>query len=176
MIVPLSQIPPHGLRISSRVPMNGMNRLLELAGTQTGDLAVDVMLKNRSGHVEVTGTLNAALRIACNRCLDPVEVDIEESIRIHLAPEQSAKQGGIEIQLAAADLEVSFYSGEEINLGAVLEDELILLIPSSTCEEDDDGRCAVCGRRATDVMPSAPPDEAGHPLAGLRDLVRGKKK
>jgi uncharacterized protein len=175
MIVPVSQIPAQGLHVTPRLALSRLSRLVELTGAQAGELAADVVLKNRLGHVEVTGTLRAALRVPCNRCLDPVGVDIDEPVRIHLAPESSFGAGGVEIRLVAEDLEVSFYRGEAIDLHAVLEDELILLLPASVGEEDEDGRCTACGRTVSDVLPPAPPDEAAHPLASLRELVRRAK-
>jgi uncharacterized metal-binding protein YceD (DUF177 family) len=102
-----------------------------------------------------------------------VLVEIEEPVQVTLAPEaQAAGAPGEEVQLAPEDLDVSFYCGDAIDLTAVLEDELILMIPEPACEEDEAGCCTCCGRAVADVLKDAHPDEAFHPLAGLRSLVR----
>ncbi len=174
MIIPLSRIAPTGLRQTVQMALANCPRLVELCGPQTETLHADVLLKNRSGHVELTGSLQAKVQVTCSRCLDPVTLEIGEPVQVSLAPEsQAAAAPGEDLQLAAEDLEVSFYTGDAIDLTAVLEDELILMIPETACEEDDAGCCTCCGRSVAEVLKDAAPDEAFHPLAGLRGLVRG---
>ncbi len=173
MIIPLSRIAPTGLRQSVRMALAQCPRLVDLWGPQTESLLAEVLLKNRSGHVEVTGTIQAKVRVTCNRCLDPVTVEIDEPVQVTLAPEtQAVGAPGEDTQLAVEDLDVSFYAGDAIELIAVLEDELILMIPELPCEEDEQGCCTCCGRSVADVLQETEPDEAFHPLAGLRKFVR----
>lgn len=173
MMIPLSRIAPTGLRQTVQMALANCPRLVELCGPQAEALHAEVLLKNRSGHVELTGTLRAKVRVICSRCLDPVTLEIDEPVHVALAPDSQALGApGEEVQLAAEDLEVSFYTGDAIDLTAVLEDELILMIPEPACEEDEAGRCACCGRSVAEVLKGAAPDEAFHPLAGLRSLMR----
>jgi uncharacterized protein len=171
MIIPLSHIGPAGLRRTVRMALGSFPRLAEMLGPQTEALQGEVLLKNRSGHVEVTGSLRAKVQLTCNRCLDPVWVDIEEPVQVTLVPESQAARGD-DVQLAAEDLDVSYFSGDAIDLTVVLEDEVILMIPEPPCEESEAGICTCCGRAVAEVLQAAAPDEAFHPLAGLRGLVK----
>lgn len=174
MIVPLSQIGPEGWHREIRMSLGAFARLGEMHGPQTGELLGEVTLKNRGGTVELTGSLRATVMLACQRCLDPVSLEIEESIQVTLAPEAGAAgTPGEEVRLEAADLDVSFYGGDAIDLSMVLEDELILMIPEPACEETEDGRCACCGQDITRLLQTGAPDETFHPLAALRGMVRG---
>src|SRR5262249_2476833 len=94
-------------------------------------------------------------------------------VRVTLAPERRlGSTPGEETELAAGDLDVSFYSGDAIDLAIVLEDELLLMLPELACEETEDGECTVCGRQVDQGLAPEAPDEAVHPLAGLRSLMR----
>lgn len=177
MIVPLSQIGPEGWHREIRMPLGAFPRLGEMHGPQAGELLSAVTLKNRGGTVELTGSLRATVRLACQRCLDPVSLEIDERVQVTLAPEAGAAgTPGEEVRLAAADLDVSFYGGDAIDLAAVLEDELILMIPEPVCEETEDGRCACCGRDIAALLSAEAPDETLHPLAALRGMARGTER
>ncbi|HEX7926636.1 MAG TPA: DUF177 domain-containing protein [bacterium] len=178
MIIPLSHIGPAGLRRTVQMALSGFPRLTEAHGPQPQALTGEVVLKNRNGHVEVTGNMRAQVQMTCSRCLDPVLLEIEEPVQVTLAPDGAGPPAGDEVQLAAEDLDVSFYSGDAIDLAIVLEDELLLLIPDAACDEAEDGTCTCCGKAVDEVLKAAHRDEAFHPLAGLRSLVRepdGKK-
>jgi uncharacterized protein len=177
MFIPLNQIGPEGWHRQVRMPLSGFPRLGEMHGPQDGVLLGDVTLKNRGGTVELTGSLKATVRLTCQRCLDPVPLEIDEPLRVTLAPEsEEIETPGEEVRLAAADLDVSFYGGDAIDLAAVLEDELILMIPEPACEETEDGHCACCGRDAAEVLKAGERDEAFHSLAALRGMMRGTEE
>ncbi|HUJ77248.1 MAG TPA: YceD family protein, partial [bacterium] len=89
-----------------------------------------------------------------------------------------AAHPGEERRLAGADLDVSFYEGEEIDLAQELEDELMLASPTTLCEEDDQGRCLRCGKTLEEVFPEQTrgADSAAHPFAALRERVAASGK
>lgn len=177
MIIPLAQIGPEGLRRTVDLALSGLPRLVEVLGPQTARARVEVVLKDRSGTVELTGHVRATVRLTCSRCLDPVELEIDEPLAVALAPEATARSTTHdEVHLAAEELDVSFFSGDAIDLRQVLEDELMLLVPEQACEEDEDGRCTCCGLAVDEVLKPAEADEAFHPLAGLRALAAGRGK
>ena len=179
MIITLSHIGPAGFRRTVRMALSGFPRLTEMYGPQPQALTGEVLLRNHSGHVSVTGTVRAKVQVTCSRCLDPVLLEIEEPVQVTLAPDGEGAVPGGEVELAAEDLDVSFYSGDAIDLTVVLEDELILMIPEPACEESEEGMCTCCGRAVAEVLKPAAADESFHPLAGLRGLMRdpeGKKR
>ena len=50
-------------------------------------------------------------------------------MRVALSPVASYDDAPEDTQLSAGDLEGSFYEGEELDLAAIVEEELLLLIP-----------------------------------------------
>jgi uncharacterized protein len=173
MKIHLAQIPEEGLRRSVQLELGALTRLSEVIGAQTGQLVAELRIRNRDGNVEIVGSVRAHLNPPCQRCLEPVPLTIEEPVRVALAPERDYEKAPEDTHLGQGELEVSFYAGEELDLGHILEDELLLLLPEPVAEEDEHGRCVVCGRRSDEVLAEAAPgDSENHPFAQLKGLLR----
>lgn len=171
MKIPLAQIPDTGLHQSLRLELSAMARLAETVGPQSGQLVADVWIKNREGNVEIEGTMQVRLEPPCQRCLEPVALEIDEPVRVALVSEREYDAAPDDVHLGVGDLEVSFYAGDELDLGHILEDELLLLIPEPVAEEDDEGRCVACGRPVDEVMGENAPGDESHPFAQLKELL-----
>ncbi len=130
-----------------------------------------VTLKNRHGLVQVSGELEADVSIACHRCERWAPVHVAGPVELTLLPASMLRPAHEEVQLSQADLDVSFYEGEEVDLAAVLEDELLLLCPDSCFEEDDQGRCVRCGKTEQEVLGAEPRDLVNHPFAAMQALL-----
>jgi uncharacterized protein len=152
MMILLSQIPETGLRSRVIQPLQGLARLVEVSGDQNAELTADVLLKNHGGHVAVTADISASLRLPCQRCLEPVPWEVREQVRVTLVPESHGAAAPHDVHLGPEDLDVSYYAGEQIDLTAVLEDELLLLVPEAVCGEDERGCCTQCGLAVEDVL------------------------
>ena len=130
-----------------------------------------VRVKNRDGNVEITGRIRTTLHPPCQRCLEPVPLELDEAVRVALVPERSYDDAPEDVHLGVGDLEVSFYENEELDLGHILEDELLLLIPEPVAEEDEQGRCVICGRRTDELFPEEEAGGRDHPFAQLKGLL-----
>lgn len=170
MKVHLSEIPEEGLTRHLDLPLSGLKRFTEVCGEQTGSVVADLRIRNREGSLEITGELHASVQAPCQRCLDALPLQFDEPVRVAMAPGASYDAAPDDVNLGAGDLEVSFYEGEEIDLAHVLEDELLLLLPDTVAEDDEDGQCLVCGRSLDDLY-AAPDDDGGHPFAQLKILM-----
>ena len=168
----LFQIPAEGLRRDLSFPAHSLPRLSSACGPQQGNITAELVLKQRGGNVEVKGTFKAALDVPCNRCLDPVPFHLEETLAVTLAPQASLEQMDEDFRLSEGDLEVSFFDGEEIDLGLLIEDELLLLVPESICDEDERGCCTLCGKNLEEMFKSKEPDLEDHPFAQLKQLIK----
>ncbi len=170
MKVHLSEIPEEGLKRRLELPLGRLRRLTEVCGEQAGTLVAELRIRNREGNLEITGQLRAEVQAPCQRCLEAVPLQFDERVRVALAPGTAYEEAPDDVHLGAGDLEVSFYEGEEIDLAHLLEDELLLLLPEAVAEEDEDGRCVICGRTLEDLY-AQPEDEGGHPFAQLKHLM-----
>lgn len=101
--------------------------------------------------VELTGRLEATVRLACSRCLEEHPVDIACDFFLTLVPHA--------VEFAAGDAEVSeedaslFYVEEgKADLGKVAVEQIYLNLPlKPVCSEDCRGLCPVCGANRNTV-------------------------
>lgn len=167
----LYQIPDEGMQRKMEIPASSLQRLCEVLGPQKGKVAFDLFVNQRGGNVEVKGTLKTTLQVPCHRCLEPADFEIEEEIAVTLAPESRLSDTEEDAPLSAGDLDVSFFDGEQIDLLTLVEDELMLLIPETVCEEDEDGRCVQCGELTEEVLRIAEGEDQSHPFAQLKQFI-----
>ena len=81
--------------------------------------------------------LQTTVTVPCRRCLEPVEVKIDEKVRVLFAEEETADPSTYVIPDYAGELE----------LGEAIREELILAAPEFVlCREDCRGLCARCGK------------------------------
>ena len=171
MKIKLSQIPEEGHRQTLVLPLKNMARLTEVVGEQGGEVTAELLVKDRDGAVEITGRVLAALQPPCQRCLDPVPLAVDEPVRVAMVSLAAYEEGPEDVNLGVADLELSYYQGEEVDLAHVIEDELLLLIPEPVAEEDEEGRCLVCGKMVDEVLATEAPDPTDHPFAEMKRLL-----
>ncbi len=172
MRIRLSDIPPEGIHRAFTLSLAAMARLGEAIGPQEGEVKLELRLKNREGNVQVDGRMQAVLSAPCQRCLEPVPLEVDEEVLVALSPEQDYDEEGEDLHLGAGDLEVSFYRGEELDLLHLVEDELLLALPDSVAPPDEEDRCTICGRRMEEIYPEERPGEEEHPFFQLKQLLR----
>ena len=114
---------------------------------RAGDGLKSRLKLNRAGDfVTVQGRVAVGLKYTCCRCLE--EVETERSVRMRWTLLEEARyrkevEGNEEVELTAEDLEVAFYSGEEIDLGDVVRQAVVLeLEPYPVCPEQCRGEVA----------------------------------
>ena len=176
MKIPLAKIPEEGMRQVVRIPAEQLTRLVEAVGSQSGTLEADTTLRNRAGNVTVTGAMTMTVQLPCQRCLDPQTIQVSESVGLRLVPLHGYKDSQGETILADSDLELSYYEGEEIDLAHYLEDELLLALPESVADTDDQDRCLICGKSLEDLYAGDNTAMANHPMAQLRQFVKTDSK
>jgi uncharacterized protein len=97
-----------------------------------------------SGTIFVRGNLSVLLDIACSRCLEDVSLPIGGDFTYSLLPgEPETKE---DVELTAEDLDISYYSGDFIDLTPIICEQIILHIPfKALCSEECKGLCPHCG-------------------------------
>lgn len=114
---------------------------LELAS----DILLHGVLRRRALGVELTGNLRADLRLACSRCLKPVEYKLDQDFRaVFVNPDQDLE--GAEVQLDDELLDQSVAEDGVVELTDVVREQLLLAVPARAfCEEECRGLCPQCG-------------------------------
>lgn len=118
---------------------------------------------DQDDHARVEGELRARLQVRCQRCLEPVLIEVRREVR--LMPVAS----DAEAAAVHADYEPLLVEAGTVSLAELIEDELILSMPAYPCHPP--GTChAPAG--ATPGSPEADAPRADNPFEVLRSLKR----
>jgi uncharacterized protein len=81
----------------------------------------------------------------CSRCLAHYSFDLEKSFDIVLVPDPARPERKVE-ELRREELGLSYYSGDMIELAPLIEEQVLLALPTRPlCREDCRGLCGGCG-------------------------------
>jgi uncharacterized protein len=111
-------------------------------------------------HAFAAGTFKGHLVVACSRCVGPVRLNLDETLRVTFMPpgempsednepaNQTAPgdEGGEGAEVREEDLDVFAYDGEKIDLEPLFREQFVLSVPyAPLCAEDCKGLCPQCG-------------------------------
>jgi uncharacterized protein len=174
LIVDVSQIPPEGLEVDSPLEPGEVH----LEGEKSFSLQPGGRLRGRVDRgddqtVHVRGHLAAALGLECGRCLEPFPFAVAQELDLFYLPHREDAEEEDEVELADRDMVVTYYSGDRLDLGEIIREQLVLSVPMKRlCREDCRGLCPTCGanRNTTPCdCPVAGPDPR---FAGLGRLLK----
>jgi uncharacterized protein len=116
-------------------------------------------------------------KLECSRCLAPYPFGVDEAFTLLLYPRRPAAPGVRE--LSRDDLDVSYYTGDAVDVGPIAEERVQMAIPMKPlCREDCRGICARCGADRN-AAPCGCSGVAGDPrwnaLAGFPNASRSEK-
>jgi uncharacterized protein len=126
---------------------------------------------SKHGHdILVRGQLAGHLDLTCSRCLEaftsPVAIDFD----LLLVPGPGAV-GAEDEELSPADLDLDYYTGEEIDLQSLIREQIILMVPvKPLCDEACLGLCPQCGANLNRETCHCRPQTGNSPFADLAKL------
>lgn len=134
MKVLLARIPEEGLDISLNEDAQAFDELLadprgELRAAQ-GGLKIEVGVERVQDAILVRGQACAELEVTCVRCTAPQTLEVVADVDAVLMP-LSSWEGAEdeEVELGEADLDISYYSGDELDLGPLVREAILLEMP-----------------------------------------------
>jgi uncharacterized protein len=154
------------------------------AGTISGELIL-TWPTGTEGTILSTGRVDATLAARCVRCLERVGQSHALDMRMVLLPKgaestrpaRANEKDEADEPAADNDEEVSYYSGEWVDVGELVREALLLSLPAyPLCREDCRGLCARCGADLNQGACSCPPERESPfaALAGLKDALERK--
>ena len=106
-------------------------------------IAVDLSSYRAGDDLCFRGSLETSAEAICARCAEPFALTVRAPFEFVLTP--AVKDTGVE-ELSTEDLALSFYSGDEVDLGPLVADQAILALPTRPlCAESCRGLCPECG-------------------------------
>lgn len=116
------------------------------AATLVGGVRGVVHLRRKPVGVDIKGYFDAAVNMKCGRCLEDFRIDGRTDIDLSFIAVKYAPREE-DVELSGEDLNVSFLTGDELDLVEVIEEQLWLTLPMKPlCDEACRGLCRVCGK------------------------------
>lgn len=99
----------------------------------------------RGEEARLRGSVTARAEVDCDRCLKSIDVPIETEFDLTYIPASTyVRQETAELQ--EADLLVSVYEGDAIDVDEIVREQILLALPErALCREECRGLCPVCG-------------------------------
>jgi uncharacterized protein len=162
--IPLKDLPTHrkvevgGAFVSQALAGMAVRDALEAPADDPGAGAavLDVDLYADGTSVFANGSMKGHVRVACGRCVGPVDVPFAEKIRVTYLPkheleadaaDEPAKPESDEgVELEEEDLDLFPYDGDAVDLEPLVREQVILAVPyAPLCREECAGLCPQCG-------------------------------
>jgi uncharacterized protein len=122
----------------------------------------------------LVGHLRTELELPCSRCLEPYRFSIDADFDQRYLPAAAASPE-IENEVQEDDLETSYYSDDQIDLGELMREQFYLALPMKPlCRPDCRGLCPQCGTNLNTGSCDCVPAWGDPRLAALRDLKRNR--
>jgi uncharacterized protein len=129
-----------------------------------------VRLEKHGQDILVRGRLAGHLKLACSRCLESFAAPVATDFDLLLVPGPAAGISEDE-ELSRTDLDLDYYTGEEVDLKSLLREQIILLIPlKPLCDETCKGLCPHCGANLNRETCHCRTEAVNSPFASLAKL------
>lgn len=131
MYLDIIQYAKQGRALDKKVPVSEFTRLVPLLLESVNEINVQLEFDMNDNHLpSFKGKVTGKLILACQRCLQPMDLDVVMDLDLVLVTESQA-----------TDLDVNvdsfIYVDSKVNLVDLIEDELILEIPSFPKHRED---------------------------------------
>ena len=115
-----------GVSRRGEIPLSGMSRLAPLLSDDAGSAQFELFfhLDSHSRPV-ITGSVQARLEVICQRCLEPMSLDLNLAIALGIVRSDE------EAVAVLKEREPLTLTGDTVSLAELVEDELILALPGA---------------------------------------------
>lgn len=124
------QLARKGQTLRGRLPISGMPRLVQALAESSGEIEVELAFDLEAGRYMVRGRLRTEVSLICQRCMEHMRLVIEAPVTLEVVgSDEAAAQ-------VAEGYEPYTVAEDEIALGDMVEDELLLALPIVPMHED----------------------------------------
>jgi uncharacterized protein len=145
--------------IERRFAASQLPRLSEAGIVEPADIRVSLRFSTFDGRVALDGALNGSVTMTCQRCMQPVAVDVGDEFRVLIVDDEAdpvAESGGFEPVVA---------DPARFDVRWLAEEQTLLNVPLVAKHADE--ACAGSSEQAEEEKPVVQ-----RPFANLRDLLR----
>jgi uncharacterized protein len=166
----------------SSIPEDGLQRELELQVTVADhpDTALVFIKILRLGKVVLAeGTIKISATLNRSRCLKHYSYPMDLSFREEYTPAGVSDEEK-EYELSEKELNLDFYSNEEIDISELITEQILLAVPMKPlCNPVCPGICATCGKNLNEGACDCKADKADprlSPLERLKEKMEERKE
>jgi uncharacterized protein len=171
MLIDLDRLPKEGVRLSRDFEFLGLD-LVEENAVFLEPAHAEVGIRMVGDEILVQGEVSARLSFVCSRCLTPFEFPVASRFDLVYLPEDI---DALSEELSDEKIDQMFYSGRQLDLRAVVLEQLNLTFPAKPlCAPDCEGLCAICGELIRDAKCSCLVKEPDSPWNKIKFPVRDK--
>jgi uncharacterized protein len=121
--------------------LNPVDERVKLSGPAT----VKGKIRLSGNEVFVNGHVDTRTQVECDRCLKPVELPVSADFELEYVTDSEYESGGA-AELTEAEMSVSVFDGEAIDVDEIVKEQILLAVPTRMlCREDCKGICPQCG-------------------------------
>jgi uncharacterized protein len=178
MKIPVDEITQSPKHVSFAERIEGLNQIYSRGNHPDfgfpPTLEVDLAYYRSGADIFFNGRFRGRFTGCCGRCLENYGFTLDKDFAFVLAPEPAKSERGAE-ELHGAELGLSYYSSDEIDLAPLIAEQVMLALPTRPlCAEDCRGLCVACGANLSRET-CACSTEAGDPrMAIFRTLKVGR--
>lgn len=111
----------------------------------TAPASVSGKVRLAGNEVFVNGHVEARATVECDRCLQPVGTPVNADFALEYITGSEYESSGT-AELTEAELSVSVFDGEGIDVDEIVKEQIVLAVPTRMlCREDCKGICPECG-------------------------------
>ncbi len=142
MLIDIDRLPKDGLHLSRDFEF-GSPDFVEENAVVLEPAHAEIFVRMVGDEIFVEGELTARLSFVCARCLTPFEYPVSSRFDLVYLPEELDP---LAESLTDEEIDRMYYSGRQLDLRAVVLEQLNLTMPGKPlCAPDCEGICTVCG-------------------------------
>lgn len=121
---------------------------------------LDLILKPNGEEIDLTGSMETELLLACSRCLETFSYSINVELNEKLSK-----------TLKSEDEDIIFINNDRLDLDEIVENNIISMLPiKRLCNKDCKGLCHHCGNNQNHSTCKCENDDVDPRLAKLKEL------
>ncbi|MEA1970480.1 MAG: DUF177 domain-containing protein [Thermodesulfobacteriota bacterium] len=178
MQINISNIPEEGLNLRFSKSKAWFHRFLPTgddSGFRVQKIEVSCFVEKVLKNVSIKGKIKAVIELECCRCLEEFNFPAEIEFKYVLSPADDLKED--ELELTYKDLEYNYYEGDVIDLGQIIVEQVVLLVPvKPLCNDSCKGLCPVCGVNLNIEKCDHKTQQINNPFAALKNFKANKER
>lgn len=133
---------------------------------------LDAQVRKVGKEIIITGQVSSSVQMSCARCLKLYQEDLQDSFDVTYLPFPQETGHLEEIELNETDMNILYYTGEQINLAELARDQILLLLPvKPLCKADCAGLCPSCGKDLNEGPCTCSSESMDSRFAVLKNLL-----